>query len=449
MQGLLSALSEPVSSEMRDLLSARWNALPPELRTDRQVLGRNLVHCGYTLGASYCSFGCTHCYLPANANRTPLPSLAEMKAQIDANRRLVGPGGGLQITGGDVVDAYWRADRSDELIAIVRYANDADTVPMLMTHGQILLDNPDYLTRLVVEGGLRKVGIHIDITQAGRPGFPIRTLSRESDLHPLRGAFVELISRVRRATGVCLSAAHLATVTERNIESVPDILRWLTGDPRHLDAFRTVSFQTEAQVGRTRPANKPVSSEQTWRAICTGVNQDLPRDGLSYGHPDCTSTTVLLVLFPERRVINLVPSDTRSRMFWSTLLQVFGGTGVAGQDPMTSRLRKLSIALRHPIAMVKLLSYVRDRLHEEHLGIDVLWRMLRGHARGFNLIMHNFMDAHQLIVPQTDIVRQRLQACSFRGAIKKDGVWVAEPMCTMNVDYRESVYAGQISAAKK
>jgi hypothetical protein len=158
---------------------------------------------------------------------------------------------------------------------------------------------------------------------------------------------------------------------------------------------------------------------------------------------------VLLVLFPERRVINLVPSDKRSRRFWSTLLRVFGGTGVSGQDPMTSRLRKLSIALHHPIATVKLLGYVRDRLHEEYLGMDVLWRMVRGQARGFNLIMHNFMDASDLIPPQTGIVQQRLQACSFRGAIKKDGVWMAEPMCTMNVDHRESVYAGQISAANK
>ena len=449
IQNLLLALTTPVSSEMRRLLSARWNTLPAELRTERQVVGRAVVHCGYTLGASYCSFGCTHCYLPVNANRTPLPSLADMKAQIDANRRLVGPGGGLQITGGDVIDAYWRADRPDELIDIVRYANDVGTVPMLMTHGQVLLDNPEYLQRLVVEGGLRKVGIHIDITQAGRPCFPIRTLTRESDLHPLRDAFVDLILKVRRAANVPLSAAHLVTVTERNVESVPDILQWLTSNPRHLDAFRTLSFQTEAQVGRTRPAKNPVSPEQTWRAICAGVNQDLPRDGLSYGHPDCTSTTLLLVLFPERRVINLVPSDTQSGRFWSTLLRVFGGTGVSGQDPMTSRMRKFSIALRHPIVVVKLLSYVRNRLHEENLGTEVLWRMLRGQARGFNLIMHNFIDASDLISPHTDIVQQRLQACSFRGAIKRDGVWVAEPMCTMNVDHRKSMYAGQISGAYK
>ena len=155
MRKLISLLKEPISAEKRDLLRARWQELPAELQVEWQVVGKHHVHCGYTLGPSYCSFGCTHCYLPSNANRVPLPSLAEMKAQVDANRRLIGPGGGLQITGGDVVDAYWRANRVDELVTIIRYANDAGVVPMLMTHGQVLLEHPDVLERLVRHAGLR------------------------------------------------------------------------------------------------------------------------------------------------------------------------------------------------------------------------------------------------------------------------------------------------------
>jgi len=87
--------------------------LPSELRTPNQLAGRHLTHCGFTTGASYCSFHCTHCYLPENANQVPIPSLTQMKEQIDANRLFQGPGGGLQITGGDVADAYWRAGRQD------------------------------------------------------------------------------------------------------------------------------------------------------------------------------------------------------------------------------------------------------------------------------------------------------------------------------------------------
>ncbi|MBA3609690.1 MAG: radical SAM protein, partial [Chthoniobacterales bacterium] len=156
------------------------------LRTPNQLAGRHLTHCGFTTGASYCSFRCTHCYLPANANEVPIPSLAQMKEQIDANRRFQGPAGGLQITGGDVADAYWRAGRQPELIEIARYAVSIGLVPMLMTHGQTLLEHPEFLEALVVEGGLRQVAVHIDLTQAGRHGFPINRLTSESDLHPVR-----------------------------------------------------------------------------------------------------------------------------------------------------------------------------------------------------------------------------------------------------------------------
>jgi hypothetical protein len=92
------------------VLQERWSSLPAELQTNNQISGRHLTHCGFTLGASYCSFHCTHCYLPKNANSVVIPSLAQVKEQIAANRRFQGPGGGLQITG-DVADAYWKAGR--------------------------------------------------------------------------------------------------------------------------------------------------------------------------------------------------------------------------------------------------------------------------------------------------------------------------------------------------
>jgi len=68
-------------------LKQRWDSLPAELQLPNQISGRHLTHCGFILGASYCSFHCTHCYLPKNANRIPIPSLGEVKEQIDANRR--------------------------------------------------------------------------------------------------------------------------------------------------------------------------------------------------------------------------------------------------------------------------------------------------------------------------------------------------------------------------
>ena len=71
-----------------------------------------------------------------------------------------------------MADAYWRAGKQNELIEIVRYSNEVGLVPMLMTHGQTLLEHPEFLEALVVEGGLRQVAVHIDTTRAGRHGFP-------------------------------------------------------------------------------------------------------------------------------------------------------------------------------------------------------------------------------------------------------------------------------------
>ncbi|MFQ6021850.1 MAG: hypothetical protein ACE5NW_03935 [Acidiferrobacterales bacterium] len=446
---LLAAFKEPIPAETRALLVERWGELPGELKTDWQALGRHLVHCGYVMGPAYCSFGCTHCYLPKGANRVPLPSLDEMKAQIDANRRLIGPGGRLQITGGDVVDAYWRAGRADELISIVRHANDVGVVPMLMTHGQVLLEHPEYLARLVSEGGLRKVGLHIDITQAGRPGYPLRGLRSEVDLHPLRKAFVELILRIRRQTRVALSAAHTVTVTERNLDSIADILRWLIHDPRHLDVFHTVSFQTETDVGRTRFSDHPVSPTDVWQAICAGIKLELPRDNLWFGHPDCNSVATLLVLFPARRVINLIPSDVRSRVFWSSLLQHFGGVSARGEYAFESTVRELSILLRHPSFLLKLVRYSWWRLQREGLGASGLMSVLSGQARGINVVLHNFMSARDLAEPRSETVNKRLAACAFRGVVRRGEHWIAVPMCTMNAHHRPHIYAEQIAASSR
>ncbi len=454
---LLSLLREPIWAEKRALLEARWRELPAELQVDWQVVGRHHVHCGYTLGPSYCSFGCTHCYLPANANRVPLHSLAEMQAQIDANRRLIGPGGGLQITGGDVVDAYWRAGRADELVAIVRYANDAGVVPMLMTHGQLLLEHPDYLERLVRRGGLRKLAIHIDITQAGRRDYPISRLESEVDLHPLREKFVDLILDVQRRTGVRFHAAHTVTVTERNRGSVEEILRWLISDPRRLDAFRMISLQPEADVGRTRSSPNPMTPEQTWRKICSAVGLELDRDNLMFGHPDCSHFTTLLMLYPPRRrraeapsrraqprVVNLIAADVASRAFWPALLETFSGLGSRGESDFEANVRILALIARCPTILWRTARYALALARREGLSLSRLVRILvTGRFRALGVVQHNFMNAEEISAPRSEAVEKRLAACSLRGAVRREGTWTAVPMCAMNGEEREALYANR------
>ncbi|MDQ6860433.1 MAG: hypothetical protein M3032_04660, partial [Verrucomicrobiota bacterium] len=283
------AFRNPINEEKLRILKDRWDSLPRELQTPNQISGRHLTHCGFILGASYCSFHCTHCYLPKNANQVPIPSLADVKEQIDANRRFQGPGGGLQITGGDVADAYWRSGRADELVEIVRYAYSVGVVPMLMTHGQTLIEHPEFLERLVVEGGLRQVSVHVDMTQAGRHGYPIGRIKCEADLHPVRQAFTDLAMGIREKTGAKLEYALSFTVTRRNIDDVPEVIRWYLADPDRSDIWRMLSFQPEADTGRTLFSERPITPDDVWAKISEGAGVPLRRDFSIFGHPDCNS----------------------------------------------------------------------------------------------------------------------------------------------------------------
>lgn len=451
---LLSYLREPIPESRRTVLDARWNELPEELRVGWQVIGRQMAHCGFTLGPAYCSFGCTHCYLPRNANRAPLPTLDEMKAQIAAHREQLGPASGLQITGGDVIDAYRRAGKTDELIEVVRAAVDADLVPMVMTHGQGLLDEPELLDRLLVEGGMRKLAIHIDVTQAGRPDYPIREVRSEADLHPLRERFVDLIHEARERTGIRFRAAHTMTIVEKNLGDVADVIRWLTASPRRLEAFRMLSLQPEADVGRTRSSGSPATPEATWREVCRAVGREVAKDNFYFGHPDCSHVVTLVSLFPEHRLIDLTTGDEEARRFWTSLLDTFGGVGFRGVDMVESSLRRVGLLARRPGFVLEAIRHIRHLMRRDDLRLrDLLRRALVRRDDGFfdygflNIVQHNFMSAEQ-IRAGGETVEKRLAACAFRGAVEgDDGTWTAVPMCSMNTDQRERLYARQIETA--
>ena len=413
----LSCLWRPVCPETRALLSRRWDELPAELRLDRQVVGRYWVGCGFTSGAEFCSFGCTHCYLPKTANKVPLPSLAEARAQIDASRHMLGPGGRLQITGGDVVDAYWRAGRPEELTALVRYTLERGLEPMLMTHGQILLDHPGYLRTLVEAGGLRKISFHIDITQAGRPGYPIRSLQRESQLHPLRRRVVDLILELREATGASISAAHTITVTRRNAESFTEILDWIFSDESHADVFHTVSLLPEADVGRTRISGDRVEPDEVWRRLSDWFGAPLPRDAFVFGHPDCSSVATLIADHAFDRRFTLNPDDGPSRDFFARAMDTFAGLGGNGWQVSSIRWQALGLLLRDPMFLLAAARYLRHRARRDGMNWRFWWHVLRGRVRGINVVMHNFMDADAIRGDDAG-TRQRLQACSFRGAVR-------------------------------
>ncbi|MBX2868701.1 MAG: hypothetical protein KTR18_08500, partial [Acidiferrobacterales bacterium] len=65
----LRALLEPVPASKKELLNKAWQRLPKSLQQPNQIIGQHWSQCGYTMGPSFCSFGCSHCYLPKAANK--------------------------------------------------------------------------------------------------------------------------------------------------------------------------------------------------------------------------------------------------------------------------------------------------------------------------------------------------------------------------------------------
>src|SRR5262249_34999177 len=155
-----------------------------------------------------CDFACTGCYLGHEANRVPALPTAAVLRQLDELRRWLGPKSNVQITDGEVT-----LRPVEELIAILRYARSIGVSPMVMTPGDNLRRQrrrPGLLERLMTEGGLTEISIHVDITQRGRDGY--QAPRSELELMPLREEFAALIREARRRTGRPLRAAMTLTV---------------------------------------------------------------------------------------------------------------------------------------------------------------------------------------------------------------------------------------------
>ena len=439
------AFRNPIHEEKARVLKERWDSLPRELQTNNQISGRHLTHCGFTLGASYCSFHCTHCYLPKNANQIPIPSLEQVKEQIDANRRLQGPGGGLQITGGDVADAYWKSGRADELVEIIKYAYSVGSIPMLMTHGQTLIEQPQFLERLVVEGGLRQISVHVDMTQAGRHGYPIGRIKCEADLHPVRQAFTDLALRIRAKTGFILEYALSFTVTRRNIDDVPEVIRWYLADPQRSYIWRMLSFQPEADTGRTIFSQRPITSADVWQKICDGVGLPLRRDVSIFGHPDCNSWASLLIARPSGKFFPLLPDDPKFDALFGEVLAKIGGLSLVNDDAGTPAYRLAGVLFKNPLLIARIATQMLRYLTSRNAPREIFQSLLRGKVHTLGVGMHNFMDAKQVALADTDpVIKARLDSCVFKGAVKRNGKWEAVPMCSMNQQTWSEVYDSRL-----
>jgi hypothetical protein len=400
------------AEEARAKLAAAWAGLPAALRGPTQFLGRQYVGCGATIGVMpHCDFTCAGCYLGDDANRMSPRPIAEVKEQMRALRAWLGPAGNLQLTDGEVT---LRPDV--ELVELIAYARTMGLVPMLMTHGETFRRKPGLLERLMTEGGLSEVCFHVDTTMRGRRDH-YATATTEADLDNLRAEFAAMVRSARRRTGRRLEAASTVTVTRRNLEDVPGLVRW---GVRHADAFKMLSFQPVAAVGRTDPRLEGVSPDELWSRIAAGTGDPLLRRGEGWlGHPSCSRFVQGLAVWRAGSAV-LVPlyrrDDPADMDFLNELLDRLGGTSFR-LDTRRHGLQRAVHALRPHAAFL-----VRR-------GLPYLWRLARRagtlKAHYFCVVSHHFMSAREIATAHG---QDRLSACIFRAPIGEQ----LQPMCAVN-----------------
>ncbi len=441
-------LREPVLPESRELLRASWESLPGPYRTPQQMFGRQGNCCGATIGAMpRCDFACRGCYLGEEANHVPEESVDAIKAQMRALRPLLGNGGNLQLTDGEVT-----LRPEEELRELLLYADRLGLVPMLMTHGDSFRRRPGLLERLMEQGGLREISIHVDTTMRGRKGY--QNATREEELHPLREEFAAIIRDARRKTGRPLVAATTMTVTRDNLGGVADAVRCVS---RNADAFKMISFQPIAQVGRTEEGlGGGVGVEELWQEAARGLAGPardvgfLLKGQMWLGHPACNRYVHGFMLArgegePVFHPLRL-EGEARDERAVEGYLRRFGGGSFRRDTPFEARTRLAAMLVRAPLFWAgEVLPYFWGQL--ERMAPERPFALLKEFARGearvhhFNIVSHHFMSREEI---QSPLGRERLDMCVFR--LPVGGQLVS--MCEVNAlgtrdRYYEEIRAGR------
>lgn len=433
LRRIAAIVRAPVLDDTRRNLARSWARVPEAYRSPRQMLGRAGNGCSATIGAMpRCDFACAGCYLGEAANTVPPEPLEAIKAQLRAVRPAMGDAGNVQLTDGEIT-----LRPVEELIELLRYARELRLIPMLMTHGDTFRRRPGLLERLMVEGGLVEVSIHVDTTQRGRLGDAYRRARTEEELMPLREEFAAMIRDAKRRTGLPLRAATTMTVTAGNLAGVPAVMRWLL---RNTDAFRLVSFQPVAQVGRTEPGlGGGVTVEALWAKIAEATApgrgaEAAERGQLWVGHPGCNRYMQGVVwqegdadpaFHPLRE-----EGDATDAAIVDGFLARFGGISFRMDAPWERLARQLGVLLHAPAFVLR--SLPRFTWHWlRRLGagrpLHALCALLGGRARvsTFLVISHHFMSREDA---ETPTGRERLALCVFHVPI--DGE--LRPMCEVN-----------------
>lgn len=421
-----TAIDYGTDQERIDARARVWNELDVSVKDTKQWLGKMSAGCFATHQVyEACDFACTACYLTKESDDTPPLPFEDVKKQLDEIREYAGPGSNVQITAGEVTLLP-----EDDLIKIVKYAcKEVKLDAMLMTHGQTFYKNPKYLERLITEGGLEKLAVHIDTTQRGRIGMSKH--DSEADLNWIRDHFANLIRDMRKKTGVDINASHTFTVTEKNLPQLPDVMRWMKDNN---DAFRMISFQPTAAVGRTREKEQVQQQDTVWGKIGEGLGLDNICQSTFYmGHPKCNNTSLMFVIKfgDETKIMQVTrPGEAIDEWFWDELMSgKFKHYYSDGADNAELAGRAIGMVAKSPKYLWQIPYFFFSRVWGEKEWMPRFMKAVATNKpwsiKPLVVVVHNFMSSHEL---ETEEGKLRLENCAFR--LPVDGEMV--PMCTMN-----------------
>ncbi|MEP6956854.1 MAG: hypothetical protein ABI883_08510, partial [Chthoniobacterales bacterium] len=236
-------------------------------------------------------------------------------------------------------------------------------------------------------------------------------------------------------------------VTERNLEHVPEVLRWFLAKAERTRVWRNISFLPEADTGRTRISQNQVTPERVWEKICEGAGLDLDRNTAIFGHPDCNQGAFLLIARPSGRVMSAWPRDPKARALMAEALRVCGAISTMTDDAGTLPYRVSGALVRNPALAGRMVSRVFALVLRGEIPGEFVRALLTGRAQTLNTGTHNFMDAERVAQAAHDpVTKSRLDACVFKGAVRDraTGAWEAVPMCAMNQNRWSELYAERL-----
>ncbi len=433
----LEIATRPEHPDLVRALAARWEELPAHVKQPNQMLGRRMTGCEGTHGVfPKCNLACTPCYHAKEANRVRVDgnhTESEVDAQMALLRKLRGPGQHAQLIGGEVT-LLGAADHARALQAMIRHGRK----PMSMTHGDF---DYEYLVALAIDPrtGERRFDHlafagHFDSMMFGRRG--IKRVASEAELNPYRTRFCEMFQRLEREHGVTHYLAHNITVTPRNVEEIPRLVR----DCRHM-GFRMFSFQPAAFIGnqaRWKDSYREFSTDEVWKRIEEGVGARLHYNAEQVGDVRCNRTAHGIYV-GDRYETLLDEDDPRDAQALADFIAAFGGMDFEDGSRRLRAVRAARAIARHPAVLRSGAPWAVRLLGR--LGGPLTIR--REKAKAVTYVMHAFMDAKHVRPawelnqrgetsddPKIRETQERLQACSYAMAHPETGTLV--PACAQH-----------------